>query len=138
MRALRRRYGRAEGVDQSTNSTVVEYAVQEMLKGKSPAAAAKRTVKKLSGGTNMFIGPGVVQIDPKALEAALWDRMAETAIKVLPQYAAGKEHYVLGGTLLRFSQTALGIPAKPAMRARLKALIVEKMSNNPFTSDDGT
>jgi L-alanine-DL-glutamate epimerase-like enolase superfamily enzyme len=135
--ALRRRYGRADGADRSTNPTVVEYAVQDLFKGKSPAAAAKHTAKKLSGGTNMFLGPGITTIDPKALEAALWDRMAEYAARGVPKYTGGREHYALGGTLQFFKQTPFGGVDKPAARAKLKALVIAKLGHNPFTSDDG-
>jgi len=137
-RVLRRRYGRAEGTDRSVNPTVVEYAVQYLFKGKSPAVAAKATVKKLSGHENFFVGPGVSTIDPKALEAALWDRMAEFSAKGASKYATGKEHYALGGTLQYFKQTPFGVPSKSAVRAKLKALVIEKLGRDPFIADDGT
>lgn len=66
-------------VDQSENDTVVEYAMREVAKNKSPKAAASYTAKKLSGGSNMFIGPGITHIDPVILERAIWRRMAQMA-----------------------------------------------------------
>jgi hypothetical protein len=129
--ALRRRYGHAEGTDRSTNPTVVEYAVQDLFKGKSPAAAAKATAKKLSGHENFFLGTGVSTIDPQALEAALWDRLATFAAKDVASLKIGKEHYALGGTLQHFNQ-------KPALRARLKAAVIAQLGRDPFTADDGT
>jgi hypothetical protein len=105
--------------------------VQELFKGKSPSAAAKHTAKKLSGFENMFLGPGVTTIDVKALEAALWDRMAEYAAKGVRHFKAGKEHYTLGSTLQFFHQ-------KPALRTKLKELVIAKLSADPFTADDGT
>jgi hypothetical protein len=69
--------------DFSDTFTVVEYAVRNMFKKKSPAVAAKMTVKSLAGSSNMFIGGGqyIVQIDPKKLENALYNRMVEYALK---------------------------------------------------------
>ena len=129
--------GTSSGEDRSTNSTVVEYAAIEMRKGKSPMAAANRTAKKLSGGTNMFLGPGVTTIDPKKLEGALWDRMAEHAAKGLVHLREGKEHYTLDGTLQFYKQAPFGGASKPAMRSRLKTLVIERLGRDPFTSDDG-
>lgn len=135
---LQRRYGHADGTDRSKSSTVVEYAVQDLFKGKSPSAAAKHTAKKLSGYENMFLGPGITVIDPKALEAALWDRMANFAVTGIAKYKEGKEHWALDGTLQFFHQTPLGTPSKPAVRAKLKALVIEKLGRDPFIEDDGT
>jgi hypothetical protein len=130
--------GTTSGEDRSTNPTVVEYAAIEMRKGKSPLAAANRTAKKLSGGENMFLGPGVTVIDPKKLEGALWDRMAEDAAKGLVHFREGKEHYVLGGTLQFYKQAPFGGASKPAARSKLKALVIEKLGRDPFLSDDGS
>ena len=62
-------------VDRSADETVMEYAKQFLLKKKvkTIAAAARSTAKKLSGGENMMLGPGVTIIDAKKLEAALSD-----------------------------------------------------------------
>jgi hypothetical protein len=130
-RVLRRRYGRAERTDRSVNPTVVEYAVQDLFKGKSPAAAAKATAKKLSGTDNFFIGPGVSTIDPKGLEAALWQRLAEFAAKGATSFKAGKEHWALGGTITHFHQ-------KSTIRAPLKAAVIALLGRDPFTADDGS
>lgn len=43
-----------EVVDKSTNSTVVQYALEFMMKGKSPSVAAKLTAERLSGGTTAY------------------------------------------------------------------------------------
>jgi hypothetical protein len=68
--------------DHSSDPTVLEYAMQTIQKGKSPSAAAKSTAKKLSGTSNLFIGgSGQVSIDPKKLEAAIWERMVAQVIK---------------------------------------------------------
>jgi hypothetical protein len=60
-------------VDRSTDETVMEYAKQFLLKKKvkTIAAAARSTAKRLSGGENMMLGPGVTIIDAKKLEATL-------------------------------------------------------------------
>ena len=129
--------GTVPATDRSTDPTVVEYAVQEMFKGKSPAAAAKRTAQKLSGSENFFLGSGVTTVDPKALEGALWDRLAAYAAKSVGGIAAGKEHYALDGTLQYFKQVPFGGTSKPAARSKLKALVVERLGHDPFTSDDG-
>ena len=128
-RALRKRYGRMIGIDRSTNATVIEYAVQDLMKGMSPAAAAKHTTKKLGGTDNFFLGPGVSVIDVKTLEAALWDRLTEFAAKRVTSFKEGKEHYALDGTIQHFHQ-------KPTIRARLKTSVIMKLGRNPFTADD--
>ncbi len=124
------------GTDRSTSETVIEYAVQDLMKGKSPAAAAGRAARRLSGGENMFLGPGVSVIDPARLETALWDRLAERVVKSLRHYAVGKEHYALEGTLHYFNQIKLGELPKPAVRAKLKALVVAKLGRDPFIHDE--
>jgi hypothetical protein len=121
----------SEGTDRSTEFNVVEYAVQSMFKGQSLANAAKSTARKLSGHENMFLGEGVTLINPKKLEEALWGRMADVAIKAIPKYTTGKEHFALGGTLSFFHQ-------KPELRVELKKHIVRKMGHDPFPNDDGT
>jgi hypothetical protein len=130
--------GTVSGHDRSSDPTVVEYAVQDLFKGKSLKAAANHTAKKLSGHENMFLGPGVTVVDPKKLEAALWDRMAERAAKGVAKYAEDKNHFVLGGTLQFYMQTPFGQPDKPAMRKRLKELVIEKLGRDPFLFDDGS
>ena len=116
--------------DRSSHPTVVEYAVQTMIKrGKSPSAAAKDTVKKHHGTENMFFGPGPTEIDATALENALWDRMVEATIRSMGQIKEGKEHYALDGTLQHFNQ-------KQNVRAELKKRVIEKLGRDPFTNDD--
>lgn len=117
----------------STNGTVVEYAVQEMFKKKSPSAAAKSTVKKLGGYKNVFVGGGSepLDIDEKELEEALWDRLANYTASAIPRFKAGKEHYALGGTISHFEQ-------KPSIRKKLKERVIASLGSDPFTSDDGT
>lgn len=119
--------------DHSRDATVVEYAVQEMMKGKSPAAAARATAKKLNGASNIFIGGAQsnVSIDPAELEDALWDRLVGFTTVSIPRLKAGKEHYALGGTLQHFSQ-------KPKLRAELKERVVRALGADPFPQDDGT
>ena len=116
----------------STDPTVVEYANQSMLRGKSPAASAKFTAKKLGGGTNMFIGGGgtTVSIDPKKLEAALWDLLVDSAIKSMDHYKAGKEHMALDGTAGHWKQKA------KKFRPTLKAKVIQKLGHDPFPNDD--
>jgi hypothetical protein len=115
------------------NPAVVEYAVQTMIKrGLAPSAAAKDTVKRLgTTTTNVFLGPGVTVIDTGALEAALWDRLAEFAAKGATSFKSGKEHFALGGTIQYFHQ-------KPTIRARLKEAVIAKLGRDPFTADDGS
>lgn len=67
----------AEKVDRSTDDNVVQYAVITLMKGKSPASAAKSTAKKLSGGQNMFLGPGISIIDPDKLEKAIYEYLMD-------------------------------------------------------------
>lgn len=81
----------ASDVDRSDDPTVVEYAIREVMKGKSPAVAAKTTAKKLSGGQNMMIGPGVTIIDEAKLETAIWDRFAAIAKNGMSKYGMSIE-----------------------------------------------
>ena len=117
----------------SKDGTVVEYAVQEMFKKKSPNAAAKATAKKLGGFANVFVGGGSepLDIDVKELEEALWDRMANYVASSIPRFRAGKEHYALGGTISHFQQ-------KPTIRAELKRRVIAALGADPFIQDDGT
>ena len=118
--------------DYSRDETVVEYAVQSMMKGKSLRAAASSTAKKFNGTQNMFIGSmDDISIDAKELEAALWGRLVGFATASIPKMKPGKEHFVLLGTLQHFRQ-------KPAMRAELKEKIVSALGTNPFPYDDGS
>lgn len=113
--------------DHSRHPTVVEYAVQEMFKRKSIKTAAASTAAKLNGHSNMFIDPSgaLVEIDTRSLESALWDRLAESAIRSLKSYKAGKEDWAVDGTLQYFKQS-------PKLKAQLKARIVDALGHDPF------
>jgi hypothetical protein len=114
--------------DRSTHSNVVEYAVQYLFKNKTPKAAAAATAKKLSGGSNMFLGvhpPDVVTIDAGQLEEALWDRIVDFAIKGIARIKADKAHYALDGALQHFHQ-------KPTLRPELKRRVIAKLGRDPF------
>lgn len=120
-----------QATDRSTNSTVVEYAVQTMMKKrKSPAAAAKDTAAKHNGSENMFFGPGVVEIDPKKLEEAIWDRMVDYAIKGMSKMKEGMGHFALDGTMDLFKQKT------PSVRAELKKRVIQQLGNDPFANDN--
>jgi len=90
--------------DHSTNETVVEYAVQLLFKRAGVEKAAKTTAEKLSGGTNLFIGGGhePVNIDPKKLEAAIWDRLVKFTLKSMERVKPGKEDFAFLGTVDNF------------------------------------
>jgi hypothetical protein len=109
---------------------VVEYAIQTMIKrGKSPSAAAKDTVKKHHGTSNMFFGPGTTSIDAALLENAIWNRLVDVTISGMGRIKEGMEHFALDGTIQHFNQ-------KPAIRAELKRRVVAKLGRDPFTNDD--
>lgn len=118
----------ALGKDQSTNGTVIEYAVQELFKRKSLKKAAELTAKKLSGAPNMFLGvhpPNVVKIDVKRLEEALWDRLVDGVLKGVAAFKADKAHWALDATLTQFHQ-------RPTLRAELKRRVIERLGRDPF------
>jgi hypothetical protein len=125
----------------STNEVVIEYAIHEMLKGRSPETAAENTNKRLSGSANLFIKSGseIVQIDTDELIAALYDRMLTSLLGSLAYYAPGKEHYALDGVLLEFNQIRLGQAPSPRaqqMRQRLKTTAIQVLGHNPFVYDN--
>jgi len=124
-----RRTAADEGTDRSTNPTVVEYAAQTMMKGKSPAAAAKDTAKKFDGFENMFFGPGIARVDAKVLEEALWERLVDFVIKNMAKMKEGMGHFALDGTMDHFKQ-------KPPVRREVKKRITAKLGGNPFPNDD--
>jgi len=102
----------------SLNQTVVQYAVQQMFKGKSPAIAARNTAQRLNGGTNMFIDSAhEVDIDPVELEEALWENMADYATK--SPIKPGDERNVARGTLMYFNQWSWGKPPKTKLEDKL-------------------
>jgi GNAT superfamily N-acetyltransferase len=119
----------AAGTDRSTHGTVVEYGVREMMKRKSPSTAAKNTAKRLSGHENLFLGPGVSTVDPKALEEALWVRLEDFTINAVPRLKEGFEHFALDGTVEHFRQGR-------GVRAKLKKRIVKRLGRDPFPNDD--
>ena len=118
----------ALGKDRSTHSTVVEYAVQHLFKGKTPKAAAAATAKKLSGGSNMLLGvhpPDVVKIDPRQLEDALWDRIIGIVLKGISSFKPDKAHWALDSAINHFRQ-------KPAQRPELKRRVIARLGRDPF------
>ena len=117
----------------SLHENLVEYAVRTMMKGNSPATAAKKTAAHFNGTTNMFLGPDVVDVDPAELEDALWGRMADFAIAAVAKIKPGKEHYALGGTINHYGQARF-----KKTRAELKERILEKLGYDLFVNDDGT
>lgn len=128
-----RRLSEAEansGADRSTHPNVVEYGVREMMKGKSPAAAAKSTAKKLGGAANMFLGSPTepVVIEPDVLEMALWDRLSDFTVQAISKIKPGMEHYALDGTLQHFRQA-------PKIRPVLKAHVQKRLGRNPFAGE---
>lgn len=116
----------------SLHENTIEYAVRTMMKGHSPATSAKRTAEHFNGSTNVFLGSGVIEIDPAELEDALWDRMVDFAIAATAKIKPGKEHYALGGTIQHFGQGRF-----KKTRSELKERILEKLDYDPFVNDDG-
>lgn len=116
--------------DHSQHPTVVDYATQTMMRGKSPAAAARATAKSLGGVSNLFISPvDPVQIDPAKLEEALWNRLVEFTVQGMSSMKAGFEHYALDGTIAHFHQAA-------KIRAILKDRVIAQLGQDPFVNDD--
>lgn len=115
-------------VDRSDHPTAVEYGVRELMKGKSPAAAAKSTAKKLSSHPNVFLGSPTdpVFIDPKTLETKLWHRMRDFVISNIAKMRPGKEDYALDGAAQHFNQ-------KPEIAETLRELVIEKLGRDPFS-----
>lgn len=118
--------------DYSRDGTVVEYAVQSMMKGRSLTSAARSTAKKFNGTQNLFIGSmDDISIDGAELEDALWGRLVDFATAAVPKLRAGKEHFALLGTLQHFNQ-------QPKLRAELKKRIIAAVGGDPFPNDDGS
>ena len=118
----------ALGKDQSTHGTVIDYAVQELFKGKSIKKAAEITTKKLAGAPNMFLGvhpPDVVKIDPAQLEEALWARLVDDVIKSIAIFKPDKAHWTLDSVIQKFKQ-------RPSMRKELKRRVIERLGRDPF------
>jgi hypothetical protein len=114
--------------DKSTHPTVIEYGVREMMKKKSPRAAAGATAKKLHGYQNMLLGGDVTEINPAVLEEALWDRLVDFAIAGVAKVKPGYEHYALDGTVQHFNQTK-------KVRVELKRRALARLGCNPFSND---
>lgn len=112
--------------DRTTHPVVVEYAVQEMLKHKTPSVAAKATFKKLNGIPNHFLGSVVPTVDPKRLEEALWGRLVDNTFTNLSKVREGKEDFALGMTLSHFGQ-------KDSLSPELKARVIKKLRFDPFS-----
>ena len=123
----------ADVVDRTTNSTVIQYAVQSILKGKSVKAAAAHAAKNFSGSSNMFLGPGINFVDADGLEAALWDYLADNTIENLGRVKAGAEDFALGSTLSLFF--GLDAAKQDKNRPKLKALVISRLGHNPFKAD---
>lgn len=123
-----RRGGLSE--DKTTHDTVIEYAVQEMIKrGGGPAKAAKSTARKLSGSENLFLGAGIVEIDATRLEELLWERLTGFVCEQVGRVKAEKSHYALDFAISHFR-----LPK--SARRRLKAEAVAR-GCDLFLYDDG-
>lgn len=111
--------------------TLVEYAAQEMMKGKRPPVAARATKKRLDGRPNMFLGSPVdpVTIDEHALEAALWQRLVDGTLESMARIRPGFEHFALGFVTDTYGQNA-------SVRAEVKRLVIMQLGLNPFVNDD--
>lgn len=107
-------------MDASRHPTIVEYAVRECFKNKTPATAARVTREKLAGSANLFVGGGseVLEIDEVVLEAAIWDRIRESCVRNLRSTKPGMEHVAIAGTLEQYHQKA-----SPKNVVRLTALV---------------
>jgi len=90
----------------SSHPVIVEYAVRECFKHRTPARAAAITKEKLAGSTNLFVGGGseIVEIDETVLEAQIWLRMAARAVSSLSRMKPGSERFAVEATLQEFGQ----------------------------------
>jgi hypothetical protein len=90
----------------SSHPVIVEYAVRECFKHKSPKVAATATKRKLAGSFNLFVGGGqeIVEIDEQELENQIWLRMAARGVQCIANVKPGKESWALEGVLQEFSQ----------------------------------
>lgn len=99
-------------MDFSSHPTIVEYAIRECFKHKSPKAAAAATKRKLAGSPNLLVGGGteVVEIDEQQLENQIWLRMAARTIQAFenlrPDFKARPDslRWVVEGILQEFAQ----------------------------------
>lgn len=126
---------RTASSDRSTHPTVVEYAMQEIMKKKvAPETAAKTTAVKHSGSENMFFGPGVSTIEPRVLTEAIYERFVDLVTQSLPRVKEGMGHFALDGAL----QTYYGWPLRPAAkkaRVKIKNLVIRRLGKDPFPND---
>ena len=104
----------------SRHPTIVEYAVRECFKHKTPKTAARITSEKLAGSPNLFVGGGaeVVEISEDELEQAIWARIQETCLRNIEHTKSGMEHVAIAGTLEQFGQKAT-----PKNIVRLTAMV---------------
>jgi hypothetical protein len=115
-------------VDKTDHPTVVEYGVQQMIKrGQDPLRAARETNKKLSGGTNLFLGNGIVAIDERRLAELLWQRLVDRVVESLAGIREGKENYALDGVVQHFRQSS-------KTRKELAKRVVRHLGRDPFPS----
>lgn len=122
-------------VDKTTHPSVVEYAMISVLKGKSPAAAAKQAVTKLAGRTNLFLGPGRVAIDADRLEEQLYKRMADSVVASIKQHPPrpDRDVSILGHIGRFFPRPGSAIPQRAY--AQIHQHIVEQLGRDPFVED---
>jgi hypothetical protein len=121
---------RLEEADHSKHNVVVQYAVIEMQKKKSPKTAAEITLKKLSGASNLFIGSGmdIVSIDPVTLENHLYETMVQNIIGNISRYKPEVAYdYSLLGTLGLYRQDK-------KVGKKLKKMVIDKVGKDLFSS----
>lgn len=113
-------------VDRSADETVVEYAIREVHKNKTPKQAALATTKKLSGGQNMMLGSGTTIVDPKKLEDAIWGRFLAKA-----KFGAsrGWDDEVSADSALQVFYTGFDDKSQ-ALRAKLVPELVKRMKGH--------
>lgn len=93
-------------MDFSSHPVVVEYAVRECFKHRTPITAARTTKKNLAGFTNLFIGGGIeiVEIDENILEEQIWLRIRDACKDSISRIKPGMEMFGIKGTLQHFGQ----------------------------------
>lgn len=93
-------------MNHSSHPVVVEYAVRECFKRRTPRKAAETMMDKLAGSPNLFIGGGqeTVVIDANELERQIWVRMAARAVSAASRMKPGNEQMALEATLEEYGQ----------------------------------
>jgi uncharacterized protein YjeT (DUF2065 family) len=124
--------GSTDEVDRSADETVVEYAIREVHKNKTPKVAATATAKKLSGGQNMMLGSGTTVIDPKKLEDAIWGRFLE---KTKFGAARGWDDEVSADSALQVFYTGFDDKSQ-ALRAKLVPELVKRMKGHKTSASN--